>query len=152
MQRLEIDHMMRVFRDGLVAMVPIFERAHLPWREPDANDSWYAFSEALFWGIVCTCAENTPDHALLHPLPKYGFYSINYSNHSFIAAADRPRAAFVDYDTEDSPFDICTFATIDEHNTIKDYFTRPVDQVRFVLVGHEKSGAVRPPAEALDVD
>ena len=40
------------FRDGLLGLVPCFERARIPWKRPEAYDEWDNCAAAVFQALV----------------------------------------------------------------------------------------------------
>ena len=49
---MSVTELMNAFRDGLRALIPVFERAKLGWRQEDAYDPWENTAAALFKAIV----------------------------------------------------------------------------------------------------
>lgn len=55
------------FRMGLLALVPVVERAHIPWREEDSYDQWDEIATLLYRIVVAeplASALNVPDARL----------------------------------------------------------------------------------------
>ncbi len=66
-----IDDLLRTFRDGLIAMIPIAERACIIWKEPDAYDDWDMISQALYRAIVITSIEWANERSALMLIAEY---------------------------------------------------------------------------------
>ncbi|WP_338663616.1 hypothetical protein VQH23_00310 [Pararoseomonas sp. SCSIO 73927] len=105
-----------LFRAGLVALVPVAERARIAWRSPAAYDPWESIERALFASIVSSVVENAIPN-LPAPLPKYGLTYPSYDHLSFLtdrAARQRGETlVFLMLTTANDPFDTMCFVEVD---------------------------------------
>lgn len=79
----EISELIELFRAGLVALIPVAERARIAWREPNVCDPWEGIEQALFASIVASVVDN-PEPAPPRSLPKYGWICPSYADLSFV--------------------------------------------------------------------
>jgi hypothetical protein len=100
---------MAILRDGLVALVPIAERARIAWRGDDVYDEWDRITEALFQSLVVDSIGNSNAGPLSRPLAKYGFVEEPLAELSVIQVAQpsilASELAFIDFTSTAAPFD-----------------------------------------------
>jgi hypothetical protein len=114
-----VDELLGLFRDAMSALIPIAERAHMPWKEPQAYDDWDAICRAIYRSIVIGSMEHAAGIGTSMPLPDYDLRTSSYEKSSFIGnAASKERAAFVCFETERFPFDRCLFAVLDSNSKV----------------------------------
>jgi hypothetical protein len=108
----EIAELIGIFRASLIALIPLAERARIPWQGPEVYDPWETIERALFEAIVESVVENarpSPPCAL----PKYGIAHRSYADLSFItdraARLRGERLAFIELTTIQDPFDTMCF-------------------------------------------
>ncbi len=115
-----INALLGLFREALVALVPVFEAARIPWRDEEAYDQWDDISRVLYdkfvaepiaWGL------DTLDDLHLAP---YDMRIDDYSRLSFIqvVSEDLPTgsvAAFWRFATEVQPLDTAEALLLDDH-------------------------------------
>ncbi len=131
-----IDDLLRTFRDGLIALIPIAERACIAWKEPNAYDDWDIISQALYKAIIITSIEWASDHSALMPIAEYDVRMSTYEDRSFIAdKANSKNSAFICFETKGSPFDTCLFAQLDDRRNVIELYERPLQNVEFLFVG-----------------
>jgi hypothetical protein len=106
-----ITELLGIFRDGLIALLPIAERAHIPWKEHEAYDDWDAIATTLFEQVVLrsvrwSLAENQAEQLSLAP---YDMAMDSYSSLStlVIGRDGRPgeTLVFCAFATQVTPFD-----------------------------------------------
>lgn len=105
-----------IFREGLVALIPVADRARIAWRGPAVYDPWEDVERALFASIVASVVENAvPDPP--RPLPKYGLVYGSYADLSFFtdqtARLGGERLVFLALTTAQEPFDTIRFLDVD---------------------------------------
>jgi hypothetical protein len=111
-----LDELVALFSDALRALVPIAERAHMAWKEPDAYDDWDHICEAIYRSIVIGSIEHTDEIGTFMPILDYDRRTRAYEKNSFIGdAKSKEREAFVCFETESAPFDRCLFAVLDRN-------------------------------------
>ena len=80
----EVTELVRLFRSGLLALLPVMDAARIRWAEPGVYDPWEDIERTLYTSIVGSCVENAePD--TVPPLAAYGMTTTDYSAHSFIS-------------------------------------------------------------------
>ena len=131
-----VNELVRIFRAALIALIPIADRAHMPWREPNNYDDWDSMAAAIYESIVSRSLEESSEWDKFDAIPKYGKRTDRYSNYSFLTAQHEPGAcAFICFETESSPFDTCLFGRLDESGVVIRFERRRTDLVNFVLAG-----------------
>jgi hypothetical protein len=131
-----VDELVQIFRAALIALIPIADRAHMPWREPSNYDDWDSIVTAIYKSIVLQSLENSSERDKYDAVPQYDHRNECYSNNSFLTAKDDPGAcAFIGFETNTSPFDTCLFGRLDESNLVVSFERRETDSVSFVLAG-----------------
>jgi len=51
--------LVRIFRSGLLALLPVMDAARIRWAEPGVYDPWEEIERTLFSSIVGSCVENS---------------------------------------------------------------------------------------------
>lgn len=111
-----IDELVRLFGDARRALVPIAERAHMAWKEPDSDDDWDQICKAVYSSIVIGSIEFAEEIGASQPVPDYDRRINSYESNSFIGDANsKDDVAFICFETETSPFDACLFALLDRN-------------------------------------
>lgn len=111
-----VDELIKLFGDAIRALIPIAERARMHWREPDAYDDWDHICEAIFQSIVIASIDFSHDNRPLLPIPDYDRRISSYEKHSFVSNSySKDTVAFICFETENTPFDICLFAVLDQN-------------------------------------
>ena len=112
-----VDELVRLFGDAIRALIPIAERARMHWKAPDAYDDWDHICEAIYRSIVIRSIEFAEGiSASSLPVPDYDHRISSYEKNSFIGNSNsKDEVAFVCFETEMSPFDVCLFALIDRN-------------------------------------
>ena len=100
-----------IFREGLVALIPVAERARIAWHGPRVYDPWEGIEAALFASLVTSVVDNAVPS--LRTLPRYGSLGHrSYADLSFVteraARLRGERLVFLRLTTVQEPFDtIC---------------------------------------------
>lgn len=114
-----VGELLTLFRDAMQALIPVAERAHMSWKEPDAYDDWDAICQAIYRSIVMGSIEHAEVVGRFMPIPDYDLRTSSYEKNSFIGnAASKEEAAFVRFETESVPFDRCLFAVLDPNSRV----------------------------------
>ncbi|WP_234683282.1 hypothetical protein [Bradyrhizobium monzae] len=135
-----VDELVRTFRAGLIALIPIAERARMQWKEPNNYDDWDLISAVLFESIVSRSLAESSEWNRFDAILGYDNRTASYLEGSFLAAKDEPSCAFVCFETDSSPFDTCLFARLNTSNAVVGLERRSIEVVEFVLSG--RSGDV----------
>jgi hypothetical protein len=131
-----LDELMAIFRDGLIALVPIAERARIAWHDAEAYDDWDRIAEAVFQSVVVDAIENSNAGPLQRPLAKYGFVGQPHAAMSVIQVAHASMGvssdlAFIDFGSNDTPFDTVRAERMLDGSS--DLITLPFGEARFLL-------------------
>src|SRR3954471_555230 len=112
-----IDELMELFRAGLLSVLPIMERARLPWTGDGSSDPWDKGQEALYEAIINSCLEHIAAGDDIKPLAPYGYVMASYEGHSFLSARNLRLAgksnAFFDLMNGAAPFDTAVFQELE---------------------------------------
>lgn len=140
-----VDELVGHFRDALLALIPVFEQAHLPWREGEAYDQWDDVAAVLYDRLV----REPLNWALADgddlALSDYDLVLPTWSDRSFIAVrhpqVSRDSAAvFLRLESRLESLDTVAIGVLDEGGTIGSQTTSlPFVDVSFVLV-HRSQG------------
>lgn len=129
------------FREAMMALIPIAESVHMPWREPSNYDDWDEICSSLYKSIVINSCNNKIDGALCHPILKYDKRVASYKNNSYIGCAKLGcRNAFVCFQTIQQPFDSCLFVELDESSNVIAQKLIGFREIQFTLVEQKKEG------------
>jgi hypothetical protein len=126
-----------IFRDALRAVTPYFDRARIPWREPDAYDDWDMTVDVLFKVIVVDSirwALKDVEDSL--KIPKYGMTYQSYAKMSFLALRGERTPQYLavrSLATRVSPFDFVECVLIDPGGDLVEKTPRcePFDTAHF---------------------
>jgi hypothetical protein len=123
------------FREALLAMVPIADKIHMPWREPDSYDDWDAITSALYNSIVIRSIESAMGYGNFYPIPPYDKRISSYNEKSFVSSLELGQScAFVCFQTKNIPFDTCLFSELDtDGNVIGEAHSR-FEDTQFTIV------------------
>ena len=115
------------FRAALMAMLPVLEKANIPWRNVGMYDDFDGIAESLFeWMVLHKLENNAIEQFDTVPeLAKYGYIYKNYSKKSFIQVIIEKDETFDLYvfnfiSTKDTPFDTMICNIIDFDGNLKD--------------------------------
>jgi hypothetical protein len=139
---VSIDELVRSFRDGICALIPIAERVRMSWKQPDAYDDWDYICAAIYHSIVLGSIENAFESGAFLPIIEYDRLIRYYEKNSFICDSySEGRSAFVCFETETFPFDKCLFALLDSNLVITGFSRILASETRFAFFSrHQESG------------
>jgi hypothetical protein len=74
------------YRNALLALIPVFENANIPWNDEDKYDRFEEIAQSLFNGIVIFNLEEllSNNDDIDSSFAKFGYYYKDYSKLSFI--------------------------------------------------------------------
>lgn len=130
------------FRAAMLAVIPAFERAGIPWRRPDAYDQWDAVATALFEALVASvqCSRLAESLQTSFALAPYDSLMLHYRRLSTIEVVlvDRPdavRRVFHALGTTLQPLDSVEFRKLSTDDTPDGSVleTLPLEAVAFRL-------------------
>jgi hypothetical protein len=105
-----------IFRDALLALIPVFEEAGIGWRDQDQYDQFDKIASALFDSIVLEPIRYKKDIFGSALEMRYGYGEYVSTNDFFFSVEDGERKTlgkFAEFGTKRNPFDII-FAWDDE--------------------------------------
>jgi hypothetical protein len=112
-----VDELVDTFRQGLLALIPVAERAQIAWREPAAYDEWDELAECLYKVFVADSARPPPGTSVAAwPLPPYDYFIRSYAELSrveFTPAGTVEALVFVGFATSERPFDTLKLVQVD---------------------------------------
>ncbi len=135
-----VSALVNLFRDSLLALVPILEKSNIEWKQLQEIDMFDNVVESLFQIIVLPKIENylSKKHNFLPPMPKYGYFYKDYSKTSFIEVLPNNVEhtsgiyIFVMFNSIKEPFDTVVCNVVDEKGiVIKRNIEIPYDDVLF---------------------
>ena len=140
--RTTTSEIMEIFRESLIALVPLMERAHLPWREGKAYDEWDRIASSLFEGIALSSLQwglGGGGFTEIH-VPAYDMVYPDYHQFSFIeyvtgSSLPNSHLLFCKFVTRDSPFDTVQCYEVDDRGCRlgPDPATKSVADARFAF-------------------
>ncbi len=80
-----VQEIVLILRDALSALIPIAERANLPWRDGEAYDDWDAIASILYERIVVGSIVHAVGTGSGLALPKYDLVYPSYTSHDLIS-------------------------------------------------------------------
>ena len=138
-----VNKIIHIFRDALLALIPIADRARILWREPDNYDDWDLIAQSLFRSIVVMSLENADECKALQGTPKYDERISDYSLKSFLSTSKGSgELAFICFETDSLPFDTALLARLDEAGRVLRLERQDVGQLHFLLSGRSKDSIV----------
>jgi len=134
--------LMQLFRESLVGLLPVMERAHLPWQEEEAYDEWDRIAASLFEGIVVSTLQWGVDPGVFTELEvcAYDVVYPDYGKLSFMEClSDLPEPdehlLFHKFVTDEVPFDMIRCYQVNGcgHKLAPEPKIRPVADTRFAF-------------------
>jgi hypothetical protein len=135
---IRLTNLVRIFRSGLLALLPVMDAAQIRWAGPDVYDPWEDVERTLFSSIIGSCVANQVGGAAWRPLAVYGLNYADYEAHSFISehalrAQGKPNA-LVALQTNREPFDTALLRELNANLVATGQtISKPVDQCTFDL-------------------
>ena len=134
-----VSELVGLFRDALLALIPVFERAHIPWRDGESYDQWDEVGAVLFDKLVreplTWALDDGPDLSLLD----YDLAVPTWSGRSFVAVRHPmvpgdSTAVLLRFETRLAPLDTVAVGLIDGQGAGAAEKRVPVDEASFVVV------------------
>lgn len=136
-----VNELMEIFHQALLAMIPIAEKARMPWKEPDTYDDWDEICEVIYKSIIIQSIRNDDKNIKLQPILKYDARVDDYSQLSFITKEQSSEyLAFVCFETSQAPFDVCLFAVLDAQGKVTGQQRYPLSATKFLFAGRNSHG------------
>ena len=115
-ESFEVTQLARIFRKGLLALLPVMDAARIRWVEPGVYDPWENIERTLYSSIIASCVENASPEKT-PPLAEYGSRYRSYEARSFISdrvlRSEGRVNAFLELSTVNEPFDVARFSELD---------------------------------------
>jgi hypothetical protein len=128
--------MIHIFRDALLALIPMADRARISWKEPDNYDDWDSIAQSLFYTFVVKSLEYTNEWNNFDEIPGYDIRKSSYAKSSFLSVSTDPtELVFVCFETNSLPFDTAMFARLDVTGGVRQLERQPVNRIQFILSG-----------------
>jgi len=142
---MSVAELMDTFHDGLLALIPIFERAKLGWKDDDMYDPWENTAAALFDAIIGSCIDSGKYDPSIFNLPRYGLMQESYANFSyFTEAGTNGLTAFVELETDIKPFDTVFFQKLNSKAEVIGHHRKKKADVTFAFVPRCENGTLQP--------
>jgi hypothetical protein len=136
-----VDELVRLFGDGIRALIPIAERARMQWKEPNSYDDWEHICEALFRSIVIRSISFADGIGTSLPVPDYDRRINSYARNSFVGDSNsKDPVALICFETDASPFDACLFALLDRNLNVIGNRRVAAAGIKFNLSRHAQDG------------
>ena len=102
-----IDELIGTFRTALLALIPIADRANLPWTDHNTHPDWETLSQALFNTFVKGPIKGDCEQSKGHQILNYDIDHLSYSEASWVGVGtlDARDAALVRLVSVNEPFD-----------------------------------------------
>ena len=112
--------LMSLFRESLVTLLPVMEKAHIPWQEVQAYDDWDRIATSLFESVVVSSVRwgLTPGETTDLEVSAYDVAYPDYGKLSFIecvsdSAGSDKYLLFHKFVTNEVPFDMIRCYQVD---------------------------------------
>ena len=120
---------------ALTALAPTAESIGVPWRAPDAYDTWDEAAQGVFNGFVGTAIRESVNASGCLPINRYDVHADDFSQLSSIAVlTEHGPMPFIGFDTAARPFDTCVIAYLGADLRVKSISRLPFIDTRFVLL------------------
>ena len=111
-ETFDVTELVGLFREALLALLPVMERSRIKWREGQSYDPWENIERTLYKSIIGSCVENTMPAGSVMRLASYGLMQPTYADQSFLVSSDNKNAAFLELVTRSEPFDEAAFVEL----------------------------------------
>ena len=150
---MSVAELMDIFHEGLLALIPIFERAKLGWKDDNMYDPWENTASALFDAIIGSCIDSGQYTPPICAVPKYGAMKDSYNNCSYFTEANtKGLTAFVEFETSVEPFDTALFKKLNSTAKVIGHYRKKRGEVTFAFVPRHKNGIQQPELYSLVFD
>ena len=130
----DVTELVGLFREALLALLPVMERSRIRWREGQSYDPWENIERTLYESIIGSCVENAICIGGITRLASHGLVQPAYTDQSFLVSSDNKNAAFLELATGSAPFDEATFLELRADLTpSKNRFRRALAGTHFLL-------------------
>ena len=134
MTMISVTDLVHNFADACRALVPMLERAEVPWRDDTKYDNWDRISGPLFASFVTEpCGYHVGDFGNLH-IAGYDFHGRSPTWTAYVAVVGPEPRRFIGLSSVNAPFDRVLAESVDGDAAI------PLEGAQFVFVVERPSG------------
>jgi hypothetical protein len=108
-ESFDVSELVGLFRDALVALLPIMDKSRIEWRDGRTYDPWEEIERTLYHSIIGSCVDNVEPSGSIARLAAYGLERSSYADRSFLVASDDKHAAFLELAANREPFSEAVF-------------------------------------------
>jgi hypothetical protein len=113
-----VNEAVRIFREGLLALIPVVEKAKMPWADPHAYDDWDVIAQGLYEGIVILLLAHSTQWHDFEEIPKFDHRISDYHDRSYIFLTEvGEQKPFICFHSVKAPFDTALVASLDKRAT-----------------------------------
>jgi hypothetical protein len=131
-----VNEVVRIFREGLLALIPVVEKAKMPWADPHAYDDWDVIAQGLYEGIVILSLAHSIQWDDFKEIPKFDHRISDYHDRSYIFLAEAgEQKPFICFHSVKAPFDTALVALLDKDGNVVDVSEHDLGNSTFVFSG-----------------
>jgi hypothetical protein len=108
-ETFDFTELVGLFREALIALLPVMEKSRIKWREGQSYDPWEEIERTPYHSIIGSCVDNAMSIQPIVRLASYGLERQAYADRSFLVASDNEHIAFLKFGTSSEPFDEAIF-------------------------------------------
>jgi hypothetical protein len=145
-----VTELLVIFRTALLTLIPILERANIPWREPYSYDEWDEIADVLFRNIVVRSIQYSMNQEKKHfEIPRYDYVYDDYSGKCFIAVLPQEHSSnshllFHSFSTQLDALDTirCRRVDHDVRLSVQELEFVPVKGTKFAFANRGRDGGL----------
>ena len=145
-----VDELLSLMREAIVTLVPVVEKAHIPWRDDVAYDDWDAMVAVIYENIVVGSIRHAAGIRQDLAMPKHDLVYPSYCDYDVISvetlrAPAGGIAAFIGFSSQTMPFEYVKWIAITLSGEILDkqiQFSK-YDECKFTLQQRSQQGRTR---------
>ena len=134
--KVQLKELLDILRCGLAALVPIVERAGIPWMEGDAYDDWDAIAATLYEQLVVNIVHDSVEVVGDLAFPEYDTLYPSYESMAyfevFALETTETLGPFVGFESSEPNFNNVKYAIIDDGVS---FSTTTTHKVNFLKCG-----------------
>jgi hypothetical protein len=139
----DVTELVSLFRDALLALLPIMDRSRIEWRDGKTYDPWENIERTLYQSIIGSCVESIVPTSKTNRLASYGLQYPNYRGMAFLVASDDRNAVLFDLVAGQEPFSEAAFVKLDRNlEPVSDRILRPLATTKFLLALPSANGTL----------
>jgi hypothetical protein len=110
----DVDEMVSIFRQGLISLIPVFDKARITWKGDSTYDDFERIAEALYDSIVRDSMANASSLQSALQLARYGVTQPGRELSRILVNDPADRLALHELDTRLEPFDTIVCLRVDD--------------------------------------